>query len=374
MINEIKTFEERKQELLEIGLKNKKVTFEEIAEKLKGIEPDSDLLDDLYNMFVQNGIEVVGADVENINEEEDEEEDSGSDFLDSVVSNKDIKINDPVRMYLKEIGKINLLTADEEYEYALQAQEGNEDAKRILAESNLRLVVSIAKRYVGRGMAFLDLIQEGNIGLMKAVEKFDPGKGYKFSTYATWWIRQAVARGLADKSRMVRVSVHLYEKTTKYLVYTTKYEEVHGCMPSKELVMKELEITEEQLMSIKKAALNLVSLSTPIGKDEEDELGYFIEDKTCVSPIEEADKISRKEELYEAIKSLTPREQRIIFLRFGLDGKGIRTLGSIGDELNLTRERIRQIEGKSIRKLRRYYNNKQLEFNYNVLKNKKRVK
>ena len=374
MINEIKTFEERKQELLEIGLKNKKVTFEEIAEKLKGIEPDSDLLDDLYNMFVQNGIEVVGADVENINEEEDEEEDSGSDFLDSVVSNKDIKINDPVRMYLKEIGRINLLTADEEYEYALQAQEGNEDAKRILAESNLRLVVSIAKRYVGRGMAFLDLIQEGNIGLMKAVEKFDPGKGYKFSTYATWWIRQAVARGLADKSRMVRVSVHLYEKTTKYLVYTTKYEEVHGCMPSKELVMKELEITEEQLMSIKKAALNLVSLSTPIGKDEEDELGYFIEDKTCASPIEEADKISRKEELYEAIKSLTPREQRIIFLRFGLDGKGIRTLGSIGDELNLTRERIRQIEGKSIRKLRRYYNNKQLEFNYNVLKNKKRVK
>ena len=234
--------------------------------------------------------------------------------------------------------------------------------------------MSISKKYVGRGMEFLDLIQEGNLGLLKAVEKYDPELGYKFSTYATWWIRQAVARGLADKSRMVRVSVHLYEKTTKYLIYTTKYEEVHGCMPSKELVMKELEITEEQLMSIKKAALNLVSLSTPIGKDEEDELGYFIEDKTCVSPIEEADKISRKEELYEAIKSLTPREQRVIFLRFGLDGKGIRTLGSIGDELNLTRERIRQIEGKSIRKLRRYYNNKQLEFNYNVLKNKERVK
>ena len=281
---------------------------------------------------------------------------------------------DSIKQYLKEIGNYPLLTLKEEQELGRKIKLGDTRAKEKLIQSNLRLVVSISKKYVGRGMEFLDLIQEGNLGLLKAVEKYDPELGYKFSTYATWWIRQAVARGLADKSRMVRVSVHLYEKTTKYLIYTTKYEEVHGCMPSKELVMKELEITEEQLMSIKKAALNLVSLSTPIGKDEEDELGYFIEDKTCASPIEEADKISRKEELYEAIKSLTPREQRIIFLRFGLDGKGIRTLGSIGDELNLTRERIRQIEGKSIRKLRRYYNNKQLEFNYNVLKNKKRVK
>ena len=281
---------------------------------------------------------------------------------------------DSIKQYLKEIGNYPLLTLKEEQELGRKIKLGDTRAKEKLIQSNLRLVVSISKKYVGRGMEFLDLIQEGNLGLLKAVEKYDPELGYKFSTYATWWIRQAVARGLADKSRMVRVSVHLYEKTTKYLVYTTKYEEVHGCMPSKELVMKELEIKEEQLMSIKKAALNLVSLSTPIGKDEEDELGYFIEDKTCASPIEEADKISRKEELYEAIKSLTPREQRIIFLRFGLDGKGIRTLGSIGDELNLTRERIRQIEGKSIRKLRRYYNNKQLEFNYNVLKNKERVK
>lgn len=282
--------------------------------------------------------------------------------------------DDFVKLYLKELAKYPMLSSEDIIQLSKKAKKGSKYAKDKLIESNLRLVVSIAKKYIGQGLPMLDLIQEGNIGLMKAVDKFNPNLGYKFSTYATWWIRQAVARGLADKSRMVRVSVHLYEKTTKYLVYTTKYEEVHGCMPSKELVMKELEITEEQLMSIKKAALNLVSLSTPIGKDEEDELGYFIEDKTCASPIEEADKISRKEELYEAIKSLTPREQRIIFLRFGLDGKGIRTLGSIGDELNLTRERIRQIEGKSIRKLRRYYNNKQLEFNYNVLKNKKRVK
>ena len=206
MINEVKTFEERKEELLELGKKNKKVTFEEIAEHLKGLDPDSDSLDELYNMFVQNNIEVVGNE-----EDEDEEDDGSGNILEEVTSNKDIKINDPVRMYLKEIGRINLLTTEEEYEYALQAEEGNEDAKRILAESNLRLVVSIAKRYVGRGMAFLDLIQEGNIGLMKAVDKFNPGKGYKFSTYATWWIRQAITRAIADQARTIRIPVHMVE-------------------------------------------------------------------------------------------------------------------------------------------------------------------
>ena len=210
-MNEIKTFEERKQELLELGKKNGKITFEEIAEHLKGIDPDSDLLDDLYNMFVQNNIEFVSQ------EDEDEDDDGGvsKDVLESVPVGKDIKINDPVRMYLKEIGGINLLTSEEEYEYALQIEEGSEEAKRILAESNLRLVVSIAKRYVGRGMAFLDLIQEGNIGLMKAVEKFNPNKGYKFSTYATWWIRQAITRAIADQARTIRVPVHMVETINK---------------------------------------------------------------------------------------------------------------------------------------------------------------
>ncbi|MDO4369122.1 MAG: sigma-70 family RNA polymerase sigma factor, partial [bacterium] len=186
MINEIKSFEERKNELLELGKKNGKISFEEMAEHLKGIEPDSDSLDDLYNMFVQNNIEIVSN--ESTKDDEDDDDEDENEGFSSHATNKDIKINDPVRMYLKEIGRINLLTSEEEYEYALQVEEGNEDAKRILAESNLRLVVSIAKRYVGRGMAFLDLIQEGNIGLMKAVDKFNPSKGYKFSTYATWWI------------------------------------------------------------------------------------------------------------------------------------------------------------------------------------------
>ena len=213
MINEIKSFEERKQELLELGKKNdNKVTFEEMAEHLKGLEPDSDSLDELYNMFVQNGIEIVSNET-NDEPEDDDDDDAGIIINDS--PNKDIKINDPVRMYLKEIGRINLLTSEEEYEYALQVEEGNEDAKRILAESNLRLVVSIAKRYVGRGMAFLDLIQEGNIGLMKAVEKFNPSKGYKFSTYATWWIRQAITRAIADQARTIRVPVHMVETINK---------------------------------------------------------------------------------------------------------------------------------------------------------------
>ena len=392
MINEIKTFEERKQELLEIGLKNKKVTFEEIAEKLKGIEPDSDLLDDLYNMFVQNGIEVVGADVENINEEEDEEEDSGSDFLDSVVSNKDIKINDPVRMYLKEIGRINLLTADEEYEYALQAQEGNEDAKRILAESNLRLVVSIAKRYVGRGMAFLDLIQEGNIGLMKAVEKFDPGKGYKFSTYATWWIRQAITRGISDSSRTIRLPVHISEKVNKYKKFVRDYEDNYEHKPSDEEIMAYLDVSIENLKEIKKASNDKVSLETPIGEEDDSQLGDFISDEDAIDPIEVLEENDLKERMKEVVDSLSAREQLVLYLRFGLDisleelqelvaetyeikdidtinniilskqlhVKKARTLEEIGKIFNLTRERVRQIQKKAILRMRHSTRRKKL--------------
>ena len=392
MINEIKTFEERKQELLEIGLKNKKVTFEEIAEKLKGIEPDSDLLDDLYNMFVQNGIEVVGADVENINEEEDEEEDSESDFLDSVVSNKDIKINDPVRMYLKEIGRINLLTADEEYEYALQAQEGNEDAKRILAESNLRLVVSIAKRYVGRGMAFLDLIQEGNIGLMKAVEKFDPGKGYKFSTYATWWIRQAITRGISDSSRTIRLPVHISEMVNKYKKFVRDYEDNYEHKPSDEEIMAYLDVSIENLKEIKKASNDKVSLETPIGEEDDSQLGDFISDEDAINPIEVLEENDLKERMKEVVDSLSAREQLVLYLRFGLDisleelqelvaetygikdidtinniilskqlhVKKARTLEEIGKIFNLTRERVRQIQKKAILRMRHSTRRKKL--------------
>ena len=392
MINEIKTFEERKQELLEIGLKNKKVTFEEIAEKLKGIEPDSDLLDDLYNMFVQNGIEVVGADVENINEEEDEEEDSGSDFLDSVVSNKDIKINDPVRMYLKEIGRINLLTADEEYEYALQAQEGNEDAKRILAESNLRLVVSIAKKYVGRGLNFLDLIQEGNLGLLKAIEKFDVDKGYRFSTYATWWIRQAITRGISDSSRTIRLPVHISEKVNKYKKFVRDYEDNYEHKPSDEEIMAYLDVSIENLKEIKKASNDKISLETPIGEEDDSQLGDFISDEDAIDPIEVLEENDLKERMKEVVDSLSAREQLVLYLRFGLDisleelqelvaetygikdidtinniilskqlhVKKARTLEEIGKIFNLTRERVRQIQKKAILRMRHSTRRKKL--------------
>ena len=267
MINEIKSFEERKQELLELGKKNdNKVTFEEMAEHLKGLEPDSDSLDELYNMFVQNGIEIVSN--ESNDDQEDDDDDDGEIIINDN-STKDIKINDPVRMYLKEIGRINLLTSEEEYEYALQVEEGNEDAKRILAESNLRLVVSIAKRYVGRGMAFLDLIQEGNIGLMKAVEKFNPSKGYKFSTYATWWIRQAITRAIADQARTIRVPVHMVETINKLARIQRQLTQELNREPSDKELADKLGITEEKVREVMKISQEPVSLETPIGEEDD---------------------------------------------------------------------------------------------------------
>jgi RNA polymerase primary sigma factor len=352
MINEIKTFEERKQELLEIGLKNKKVTFEEIAEKLKGIEPDSDLLDDLYNMFVQNGIEVVGADVENINEEEDEEEDSGSDFLDSVVSNKDIKINDPVRMYLKEIGKISLLSLAEETELSERIANGDEEAKNRLAESNLRLVVSIAKRYVGRGMLFLDLIQEGNIGLMKAVEKFDANKGYKFSTYATWWIRQAITRAIADQARTIRVPVHMVETINKLSRFQRQLTLELNREPTDEELAAKMGMSPEKIREVIKIAQDPVSLETPIGEEEDSHLGDFVPDENNMSPEDFTIHEMLKEEISDVLLTLTEREEQVLRLRFGLDDGSSKTLEEVGQMFGVTRERIRQIEAKALRKLR----------------------
>ena len=276
--------------------------------------------------------------------------------------------DDMVKSYLKEIGKIPLLSVEEEQELAKKVKTGSKYAKDKLVESNLRLVVSIAKRYVNRGIPFLDLIQEGNMGLIKGVEKFDVDKGYKFSTYATWWIRQAVARGAADKSRAIRIPVHLYERVKKYMAFTTKYEETYGIFPSDEELMKILDVKKEQLKIIKNISIDTISLSSPIGEDEEDELGNFIEDKTFASPIEEADKISVKEELYEAIsEALNPKEQKVIILRFGLDGNRARTLEEIGKELNVTRERIRQVESKALRKLEGYYRLRKTETNYSVI-------
>ena len=347
-MNEIKTFEERKQELLELGKKNGKITFEEIAEHLKGIDPDSDLLDDLYNMFVQNNIEFVSQ------EDEDEDDDGGvsKDVLESVPVGKDIKINDPVRMYLKEIGGINLLTSEEEYEYALQIEEGSEEAKRILAESNLRLVVSIAKRYVGRGMAFLDLIQEGNIGLMKAVEKFNPNKGYKFSTYATWWIRQAITRALADQARTIRVPVHMVETINKMVRVQRQLTLELNREPSEEEIAKKMNVSVDKVREVIKISQDPVSLETPIGEEDDSHLGDFIKDESSLSPEEYTENEILKEEIDDVLQSLQPREQEVLRLRFGLKDGTCHTLEEVGKKFNVTRERIRQIEAKALRKLR----------------------
>ena len=359
MINEIKSFEEREQDLLELGKKNdNKVTFEEIAEHLKGIEPDSDSLDELYNLFVQNGIEIVSSEVD---ADDDADDDDDSEIIINDTSNKDIKINDPVRMYLKEIGRINLLTSEEEYEYALQVEEGNEDAKRILAESNLRLVVSIAKRYVGRGMAFLDLIQEGNIGLMKAVEKFNPGKGYKFSTYATWWIRQAITRAIADQARTIRVPVHMVETINKLArVQRTLTQELNREPTDKEIADK-LGLSEEKVREVIKISQYPVSLETPIGEEEDSHLGDFVPDERMMSPEEYATAELLKEELASVLETLTEREEKVLRLRFGLEDGQCRTLEEVGQIFGVTRERIRQIEAKALRKMRHPSRSKKLK-------------
>ncbi len=349
MINEIKSFEERKNDLLVLGTTQGFITYDQIAETLKGIEPDSDSLDELYNMFVQNNIEITTGDEEDggISLEEDEKS-----LVEDVANNKDIKINDPVRMYLKEIGRINLLTSDEEHEYALMAQEGNEDAKRVLAESNLRLVVSIAKRYVGRGMQFLDLIQEGNIGLMKAVEKFNPDKGYKFSTYATWWIRQAITRAIADQARTIRVPVHMVETINKLARIQRQLTQELNREPTDEEIAERLDIPIEKVRDVYKISQDPVSLETPIGEEEDSHLGDFIPDGHTMGPEEYATIEMLKEELNSVLATLTEREEKVLRLRFGLDDGQCRTLEQVGQIFGVTRERIRQIEAKALRKLK----------------------
>ena len=359
MINEIKTFEERKEELLEIGLKNTFVTFEEIADHLKGLDPDSDLLDDLYNMFMQNNIDVVSANEKEDGTEEDEDDDVI--VIEETTSSKDVKINDPVRMYLKEIGKINLLTPDEEYEFAVRAENGDIEAKRILAESNLRLVVSISKRYVGRGMAFLDLIQEGNIGLMKAVEKFNPEKGYKFSTYATWWIRQAITRAIADQARTIRVPVHMVETINKLARVQRQLTQELNREPTEEELAKKLGITEEKVREVIKIKQEPVSLETPIGEEEDSHLGDFVPDERTMSPEDYATAELLKEELDNVLLTLTDREEKVLKLRFGLEDGQCRTLEEVGQIFGVTRERIRQIEAKALRKMRHPSRSKKLK-------------
>ena len=351
---EIKSFEERKQELIELGKKNDNVlTFEQLAEALKGLEIDNDSLDDLYNSLVENGIEVVsGAAEEGAEPGSDLVEDEENLVLSDEEITKDINIDDPVRMYLKEIGRISLLSPDEEMELSVKIANGDESAKNILAESNLRLVVSIAKRYVGRGLLFLDLIQEGNIGLMKAVEKFDYGKGYKFSTYATWWIRQAITRALADQARTIRVPVHMVETINKMARVQRQMTLELNREPSEEELANKMGITVDKVREVMKISQDPVSLETPIGEEDDSHLGDFIKDERSMSPEEYATNEILKEEIKNVLMTLQEREKEVLELRFGLVDGTSHTLEEVGKKFNVTRERIRQIEAKALRKLR----------------------
>ena len=353
MFNEIKSFAERKEELVKLGKEQGYLTYENLANALKGLDLDADSLDDLYNVFNENNIPVVS----------EEESDGGSEkiLLDDNTLTKDLNINDPVRMYLKEIGQIKLLTNEEELDLADRIVAGDEEAKTILAEANLRLVVSIAKRYVGRGMLFLDLIQEGNIGLMKAVEKFDVTKGYKFSTYATWWIRQAITRAIADQARTIRVPVHMVETINKLARIQRQLTLELNREPSEEELAKKMNTSVDKIREIYKISQEPVSLETPIGEEDDSHLGDFIKDEHNMSPEEYATNEMLKDEISDILLTLTEREEKVIRLRFGLEDGKARTLEEVGQLFGVTRERIRQIEAKALRKLRHPNRKKRLE-------------
>src|SRR5690554_6484220 len=342
------------QNLIDKGKKEGYLTYEEIMDALEEVELDSDDIEKIYEIFNELDIDIKDE------KEKDEVDELEADDLDLSVPDG-IGIDDPVRMYLKEIGKVPLLTAEEEVELAKRTEAGDEAAKRKLVEANLRLVVSIAKRYVGRGMLFLDLIQEGNLGLIKAVEKLDYEKGFKFSTYATWWIRQAITRAIADQARTIRIPVHMVETINKLIRVSRQLLQELGREPTPEEIAKEMNIPEDKVREIMKIAQEPVSLETPIGEEEDSHLGDFIEDQEATAPDEAAAFTMLQEQLGEVLESLTPREQQVLRLRFGLDDGRGRTLEEVGQVFGVTRERIRQIEAKALRKLRHPSRSKKLK-------------
>ena len=364
-----KSREERLSNLIEKGKKAGKLTLKEIADVIDGLNLSQEQMDRFYDTLEELNIETVGEDLPPIDDDEllpaldeleeiDEVTEEEIAEADSMVDS--YSTDDPVRMYLKEIGKVSLLTQEEEIELAVRMSQGDEEAKRRMAEANLRLVVSIAKRYVGRGMLFLDLIQEGNLGLIKAVEKFDYTKGYKFSTYATWWIRQAITRAIADQARTIRIPVHMVETINKVIRVSRQLLQELGHDPSAEEIAAEMGIPEDKVREIIKIAQEPVSLETPIGEEEDSHLGDFIPDEDASEPSEAASFSLLKEQLMSVLATLTPREEKVLRLRFGIEDGRTRTLEEVGKEFNVTRERIRQIEAKALRKLRHPSRSKKL--------------
>lgn len=362
------------KELIEHGKRKGTLTYREIMDALQNVELSPEQIDDIYEALGQMGIDVVpepgDGEAGDVPEEAVVPEGPDGPDGDAAVHEdvdldlslpEGISVDDPVRMYLKEIGRVPLLTAEEEVELAKRIEKGDEQAKRRLAEANLRLVVSIAKRYVGRGMLFLDLIQEGNLGLLKAVEKFDYRKGYKFSTYATWWIRQAITRAIADQARTIRIPVHMVETINKLVRVQRQLVQEYGREPTIEETARAMDMSEDKVREIMKVAQEPVSLETPIGEEEDSHLGDFIEDEDVMAPADAVSFHLLKEQLEDVLNTLSPREEKVLRLRFGLDDGRSRTLEEVGQVFGVTRERIRQIEAKALRKLRHPSRSKKLK-------------
>ena len=364
-----RTIEEHVNAMITQGKKNGNVlSLTEVGDYLSKLNISKEEIDEIYDRVEKNGISLVDSREPNSEELADEEGDddgvvltkTGEIDVEATVP-KTLPTDDPVRMYLKEIGKVSLLTADEERELAIRMEQGDEEAKKKLCESNLRLVVSIAKRYLNRGLSFLDLIQEGNLGLIKAVDKFDYTKGYKFSTYATWWIRQAITRSIADQARTIRIPVHMVETINKLIRISRQLLQEYGREPTSEEIAKEMGITVEKVREIKKISQDPVSLETPIGEEEDSHLGDFIPDDDVPAPVDAAAYSMLKEQLMDVLDTLSDREKKVLMLRFGLEDGRPRTLEEVGKEFNVTRERIRQIEAKALRKLRHPSRSKKLK-------------